>query len=179
MLRSFSVGRPSAFDVGTTVAGLYIGWSDVTESMVTIRSPFCGYDMTQCVELNGEELSCYSNKIESVSLRKCPYDRWLSAVTVTNIYQSFTYKMAGKINWYRYGPNLCHCHPMCRRLLTESGLVKFSSVRSLWTRLYRWPTRSKQPRLVDCRTGVVNKLDRRRRRRVLLTTRSTCRGEIF
>ena len=37
----------------------------------------------------------------------------------------------------------------------------------------------KQPRL-DCRIGVVNKLDRRRRRRrVLLTTRSTCRGEIF
>ena len=27
--------------------------------------------------------------------------------------------------------------------------------------------------------GVVNKLDRRRRRRGLLTTRSTCRGEIF
>ena len=42
-----------------------------------------------------------------------------------------------------------------------------------------WPTCSKQPRL-DCRIGVVNKLDRRRRRRrVLLTTRSTCRGEIF
>jgi len=39
---------------------------------------------------------------------------------------------------------------------------------------------SKQPRLVDCRTGVINKLDRRRRRRrVLLTTRSTCRGAIF
>jgi len=29
-----------------------------------------------------------------------------------------------------------------------------------------WPTCSKQPRLVDCRIGVVNKLDRRRRRRV-------------
>ena len=44
---------------------------------------------------------------------------------------------------------------------------------------YSWPTCSKQPRLVDCHTGVVNKLDRRRRqRRVLLTTRSTC-GEIF
>ena len=38
---------------------------------------------------------------------------------------------------------------------------------------------SKQPRLVDCRIGVVNKLDRRRRWRALLTTRSTCRGEIF
>jgi len=33
--------------------------------------------------------------------------------------------------------------------------------------------------LYDCRARVVNKLDRRRRRRVLLTTRSTCRGEIF
>ena len=38
---------------------------------------------------------------------------------------------------------------------------------------------SKQPRLVDCCIGVVNKLDRRRRWRALLTTRSTCRGEIF
>jgi len=28
-----------------------IGCSDVTESMVTIRSPFCGYNMTQWVEL--------------------------------------------------------------------------------------------------------------------------------
>ena len=44
---------------------------------------------------------------------------------------------------------------------------------------YGWPTCSKQPRLVDCRIGVVNKLDRRRRRRVLLTTRSSCSGEIF
>jgi len=28
----------------------------------------------RCVELNGEDISCYSNTIESVSLRKCPYD---------------------------------------------------------------------------------------------------------
>jgi len=42
-----------------------------------------------------------------------------------------------------------------------------------------WTCR-KQPRLVDCRIGVVNKLDRRRRRRrILLTTRTTGRGEIF
>jgi len=41
---------------------------------------------------------------------------------------------------------------------------------------YSWPTCSKQPRLVDCRTGVVNKLDRRR---VLLATRQTWRVEIF
>ena len=44
---------------------------------------------------------------------------------------------------------------------------------------YSSPICSKQLRLVDCRIGVVNKLDRRRRRRrVLLATRSTCRGEI-
>ena len=41
---------------------------------------------------------------------------------------------------------------------------------------YSQPMCSKQPRLVDCRIGVVNKLDRRR---VLLTARSTCRGEIL
>jgi len=39
---------------------------------------------------------------------------------------------------------------------------------------YRWPTCSKQPRLVDCRIGVVNRLDRRR---ILLTMRSTCRAK--
>jgi len=53
---------------------LYIGWSDVTESMVTTRWPFRGYNTTQCVELNGEDLSCYSNTTESVSLRKSPCD---------------------------------------------------------------------------------------------------------
>ena len=53
---------------------LYTGRSDVTESMITIRSSFCGYNTTQCVEFSGKDLSCYSNEIESVSLRKCPYD---------------------------------------------------------------------------------------------------------
>jgi len=33
---------------------------------------------------------------------------------------------------------------------------------------YSWPTYSKQPRLVDCPIGVVNKLDRWRRRRRLV-----------
>ena len=82
--------------------GLYIGWRNVTESMVTIRSPFCGYNTISCVELNGEDLSCYSYETESVSLRKCPYQHWLtskaylSAVTVTNIYQSFYLQVGGE-----------------------------------------------------------------------------------
>jgi len=36
----------------------------------------------------------------------------LSAITVTNISQSFTYKMAAKNNWHRYGTKLRHCHPV-------------------------------------------------------------------
>ena len=51
---------------------VYIGCSDVKQFMATMRSPFCGYNTTSCVELNGEYLSCYSNKIESFSSRKCP-----------------------------------------------------------------------------------------------------------
>jgi len=45
-------------------------------------------------------LSRYSNKIESVGLRKCPYYRYLiekvtsTDVRTTNILQSLTHKMA-------------------------------------------------------------------------------------
>ena len=93
--------------------------NDVTECSVTIRSPFCGYDTTQCVELNGEDLSCYSNKTQSVSLRKCPYVHWVtnkacsSAITVTNILKSFTYKMAAEVTWHRYGTKLRHSLSPC------------------------------------------------------------------
>jgi len=68
--------------------------------------------------LNGIDLSCYSNRTEWVSVRKCPYDHWLtnkaffSAITVINITQSFTYKMVAKVDWHGYGTKLCHCHPM-------------------------------------------------------------------
>ena len=70
---------------------------------------FVGITWRNAFGLNGEYLSCYSNKIESVTLRKCPCGHrltnklYLSAITVTNISQSFTYKMAAKINWHRYG----------------------------------------------------------------------------
>jgi len=38
--------------------------------------------------------------------------RILSAITVTSLYQSFTYKMAAKTSWHRYGTKLRHCHPI-------------------------------------------------------------------
>ena len=46
------------------------------------------------------------------------YDHYLvnkvysSGITVTNIYESFTHKMATKTSWHRYGTKLRHCHPM-------------------------------------------------------------------
>ena len=33
---------------------IYTGWSDATESTVTIWSPFCGYNLAHCVELTGK-----------------------------------------------------------------------------------------------------------------------------
>ena len=41
---------------------------------------------------------------------------YLSAITVTNIFQSFTYKMAAEIDWHRYGTKLRHCHRMYNKL---------------------------------------------------------------
>ena len=34
------------------------------------------------------------------------------SITVRNIYESFTHKMAAKASWHRYGTKLRHCHPM-------------------------------------------------------------------
>ena len=70
--------------------------------------------------------------------------------------------------------NLVNCRTSCTTNPHQIEVMELES--------YSWPTCSKQPRLVDCRiyVGVVNKLDRRRRRqRVLLTTLSTCRGANF
>ena len=37
---------------------------------------------------------------------------YLSGITVRNIYESFTHKMAAKTSWHRYGTKLRHCYPM-------------------------------------------------------------------
>jgi len=76
---------------------------------VTLQSLWSRYD--RHFVLNVEDLSCYSNKTESVSLRMCPYDHrltnkaHLSAITVTNVSRSLTDKMAAQINWHRYEQN--------------------------------------------------------------------------
>jgi len=51
--------------------------------------------------------------VEKRSMWSLTYQKaYLSAITVTNISWSFTYKMAAKINWHRYGTKLRHSHPM-------------------------------------------------------------------
>ena len=69
---------------------------------------------------------------------------------------------------------LCYRRRIARRAVSQNLVNCRSKLYNKYTR-----NRSNGVRgLYDCRAGVVNKLDRRRRR-VLLTTRSTCRGEIF
>jgi len=68
----------------------------------------------------GEDLSCYSNKNWISQFKKCPHDHrrtdktylGLSDVAVTNISNSFTYKMAAKISCHRCGTKLRRCHPI-------------------------------------------------------------------
>jgi len=52
---------------------VYVGWNDVTVIYCyNTISMLCG-NMSCCVKLSDEDLSCYWNKIESVGLRKCLY----------------------------------------------------------------------------------------------------------
>jgi len=75
--------------------------------------------------------------------------------------------------WHAVSQNAVNC---INKLYNKSTKYRSNGVEG-----YSWSTCSKQPRLVDCRihVGVGDKLYRRGRRwRVLLTKRSTCRGEV-
>ena len=67
------------------------------------------------MELRGEKLSCYLHSIQSVGLWKCLYDHLLankayfSAITVKNIYESFTHKMATNASWHRHYATVTLC----------------------------------------------------------------------
>ena len=61
-------GKASAYTYGDSDVisfHIYASW---------FSPPFCGYNMTQRVELMGEDLLRYSDKIESSDLRQCPCD---------------------------------------------------------------------------------------------------------
>jgi len=52
---------------------MYIGLSDVTVIFYHNTMSMLWGNTAYCVKLNDEDLSRYSNKIESVGLIKCPY----------------------------------------------------------------------------------------------------------
>ena len=60
----------------------------------------------------------YSNKIQPVSFKNVHMiinlltKRILISITLKNISKSFTYLMAAKTSWHRYGTKLRHCNPM-------------------------------------------------------------------
>ena len=61
-----------------SAGALYIRLSDVAVICDHIAISMLWGNTAYCVELSGEDLSRYSNKIESVGLRKCPYYDYLS-----------------------------------------------------------------------------------------------------
>ena len=77
----------------------------------------------------GEDLLRYSNKMESSDPRQCFYDHqltnkaYLSGITVRNIYESLTHKMAAKTSWHGYGTKLRHCNPMYRNFACSLALL--------------------------------------------------------
>jgi len=87
-------------------------------SVVTTHDTIAMLWVGHVVELKGKDVWCYSDEMESVNLRKCPYDHqltnkaYLGTVTITSIFQSFTYKMAAKTRWHRYGTKLRYGHPV-------------------------------------------------------------------
>jgi len=73
LVAAFTIMQCSYFVGGAKSACLCIH-RDVAETMVTKLSPFCEYNMTQSVELMGENLLRYSIKTKSGDLRQCRYD---------------------------------------------------------------------------------------------------------
>jgi len=61
----------------------HTGWSEVTHSLLSL---FCGYDITSCVELRGQCLSCYSNKTKSHTHKQL-FNRPLFGTTRVGRYQ--------------------------------------------------------------------------------------------
>jgi len=94
--------------IKTSVNRLYIGWSDIICLWSQSDCHFVGQKAELC-----EDLSHYSNKIESVGLRKCPYYRYLiekvtsTDVRITKISQSVPTKWQKTADMKK----LRHCHP--------------------------------------------------------------------
>ena len=74
---------------------LYTGrGSDVTIICGHITISVLWGNTEYCVKLSGEDLLRYSNKIESVGLRKCPYYHYLTKKVMLQIYNNKHFAVA-------------------------------------------------------------------------------------
>ena len=75
---------------------LYMGWSDIIVISGHITISVLWGNMAYCVKLSGEDLSRYSNKIESVGSFKVFVLSLSYGVTITNVSQSLPHILAEK-----------------------------------------------------------------------------------
>jgi len=98
------------------------------------------------VKLHGVDLSRYTNKIESVDVRKCPYH--YVTKKVMSQYQTFLKACPTswtENSWHRYGiKKLSHCHPMYIHRGPFKGANSFVCNQG---RIYHWATRIVPPLL--------------------------------
>ena len=85
------------------------------------------------MSLNGEDLPCYSNKVESVGYENVHMniDLLKSHNTVANISKSFTYNTEAKISRHRYKSDLkslLHCYPMYNALFFSASRSRTGSM---------------------------------------------------
>ena len=80
----------------------------------------------------------YLNKIWSVGLWKCLYDHCLankayfSAITVKNIYESFTHKMAAKASWHRNYVTVTLCIYVSAKIILHKCLLQRPVAYGFW-----------------------------------------------
>jgi len=109
------------------------------------------------VQLVDEDLPCYSSKIWSTWLKKMSTCLLACRQSVFKWQQSnkhskrFTYKMAAKTSWHRYGTKLRHCHPIY--LLSNSVMVL-----NLWDVRWKshvWNFHNSSEKVINISTAII------------------------
>ena len=110
----------------------YTGWSDVTESMVTIRPPCCGYNLKWCVAKIHKVIRIKLNQLvykqvhtitnpQTIARARFVYDYALYKFTFIIIKQRVFNALLQKPAFFEFylqdggenqGTKLSHCHPV-------------------------------------------------------------------
>ena len=118
---------------------------------------FVGTTRRKCVELNGEDLPCYSNKIQSVSLTKCPYDHWLSNNAYLTLSQWQTFLRVLPTRWRQKSTSTD------REQKSTKGALQESNCKSTMDRTSEQisPVEIRAPSFLQCfnTVGLVTKIN--------------------